>query len=102
MPGNPHLAEQDSLNVNALSNNVIILPRSVSRLHPVHHVAADHIYSDLAAWDIDFLIQMLQQFLLVSSAKTIPSLAEYRVLPDKVHLLLISLTALLVANPDMS
>ena len=45
------------------------------------------ICRDLAAWDVDFVIQMLQEFLRVSSAKTFPSLAEYRVLPDKVHLL---------------
>ena len=42
---------------------------------------------DLAAWDVDFVIQMLQEFLRVTSAKTFPSLAEYRILPDKVQLL---------------
>ena len=40
---------------------------------------------DLAAWNVDFVIQMLQEFLRVSSAKTFPSLAEYRILPDKVQ-----------------
>ena len=45
------------------------------------------ISRDLAAWDVDFVIQMLQEFLRVSSAQTFPSLAEYRLLPDKVHLL---------------
>lgn len=87
MPGDSQLAEQDSSSIDALSNSVIILPRSVSRLHPVYHAEEDHIYSDLAAWDIDFLIEMLQKFLQVSSAKTVPSLAEYRILPDKVKLL---------------
>ena len=101
MPGELHLDEQGSLSVSALSNSVIILPRSVSRLHPVHHLAADHIYTNLAAWDIDFLIEMLRKFLLVSSAKTVPSLAEYRVLPDKVRLSWIGLTVLPVAYPRL-
>ena len=105
----------------ALSNTVIILPRIVTRLHPVHEAPEQHIYRyvkkktpceplaegqelrtkhvstgvvslrfacrDLAAWDVDFVIQMLQEFVRVSSAKTFPSLAEYRILPDKVQLL---------------
>lgn len=72
---------------------MIILPRIVTRLHPVHQAPEEHIYSDLAAWDADFVIQMLQEFLRVSSAKTVPGLAEYRVLPDKVRLLSTSLAA---------
>ncbi|DBA88898.1 TPA: hypothetical protein ACH3X2_000140 [Trebouxia sp. C0005] len=69
-----------------LSNTVIILPRIVTRLHPVHEAPHDHVYQDLMAWDVDFVIQMLQEFLRVSSAKTLPSLEEYRILPDKVKL----------------
>ena len=68
-----------------LSNTVIILPRIVPRLHPVHTAQADHIYQDLVAWDVDFMIQMLQEFLRISSAKTLPTLDEYRILPDKVR-----------------
>jgi len=67
-----------------LRNTVIILPRIVTRLHPVHEPQQDHVYDDLVAWDVDFVIQMLQKFLRVSSAKTVPSLEEYRILPDKV------------------
>ena len=68
-----------------LSNTVIILPRVVTRLHPVHEDPHDHVYQDLMAWDVDFVIQMLQEFLRVSSAQTVPSLEEYRILPDKVY-----------------
>ncbi len=68
-----------------LSNAVIILPRIVTRLHPVHEAPHDHAYQDLMAWDVDFVIQMLQEFLRVSSAQTVPSLEEYRILPDKVY-----------------
>ena len=68
------------------SNTVIILPRIVPRLHPVHTAQADHIYQDLVAWDVDFVVQMLQEFLRISSAKTLPTLDEYRILPDKVRL----------------
>ena len=67
-----------------LDNTVIILPRIVTRLHPVHEELQDHAFQDLVAWDVDFVIQMLQEFLRVSSAKTLPSLEEYRILPDKV------------------
>lgn len=49
---------------------------------------------DSAAWDMDFVINMLQEFLQVSSAKTFPTLAEYRILPDKVQLLSPSVAAL--------
>ncbi|KAL0053162.1 hypothetical protein WJX82_001794 [Trebouxia sp. C0006] len=69
-----------------LSNTVIILPRIVTRLHPVHEAPHDHAYQDLMAWDVDFVIQMLQEFLQVSSAQTVPSVEEYRILPDKVIL----------------
>ncbi|DBA85767.1 TPA: hypothetical protein ACH3X1_005325 [Trebouxia sp. C0004] len=69
-----------------LSNTVIILPRIVTRLHPVHEAPHDHAYQDLAAWDVGFVIQMLREFLRVSSAQTVPSLEEYRILPDKVML----------------
>ena len=68
-----------------LSNTVIILPRIVTRLHPVHEAPHDHAYQDLTAWDVDFVVQMLQEFLRVSSAQTVPSLEEYRILPDKVY-----------------
>ena len=88
MPADPRLSNAHSTDGNAvgiqLSNSVIILPRIVTRLHPVHDAQQEHIYSDLAAWDVDFVVQMLQEFLRVSSAKTLPSLAEYRILPDKV------------------
>ena len=67
-----------------LDNTIIILPRVVTRVRPVHEHWEDHVYQDLAAWDVDFVIQMLQRFLQLSSAKTVPSLAEYRILPDKV------------------
>ena len=120
-----HLVPADShLSIDgALTNTVIILPRIVTRLHPVHHAPEQHIYRyvsrkktpcfvnfavsqeqskcvsavflpvyfacrDLAAWDANFVIQILQEFLRVSSAKTFPSLAEYSILPDKVCLLL--------------
>lgn len=76
-----------------LSNTVIILPRIVTRLHPVHEAPHDHVYQDLMAWDVDFVIQMLQEFLRVSSAKTLPSLEEYRILPDKVCHALVGLAA---------
>lgn len=85
MPGDHDLPSEGSL--NALSNSIIILPRIVPRLHPVHHAPEEHIYSDLPAWDVDFVVQMLQEFVRVSSAKTLPGVAEYRILPDKVQLL---------------
>ena len=70
-----------------LSHTVIILPRIVTRLHPIHDAPQDHIYQDLVSWDVDFVTQMLQQFMRVTSSKTIPSLAEYKILPDKVRCL---------------
>ena len=84
MPADPRLSTDGNAVGIQLSNSVIILPRIVTRLHPVHDAQQEHIYSDLAAWDVDFVVQMLQEFLRVSSAKTFPSLAEYRILPDKV------------------
>lgn len=76
-----------------LSNTVIILPRIVTRLHPVHEALHDHVYQDLMSWDVGFVIQMLQEFLRVSSAETVPSLEEYRILPDKVYHALAGLAA---------
>ena len=75
-----------------LSHAVIILPRIVTRLHPVYDAPHDHIYQDLVSWDVNFVIQMLQEFMRISSSKTIPSLAEYRILPDKVWCLVSRLT----------
>lgn len=85
MPGDADLPNEGSSSMNDLSNSVIILPRIVTRLHPVHQAPEEHIYSNLAAWDVEFVVQMLQEFLRVSSARTIPGLAEYRILPDKVQ-----------------
>ena len=125
--GNSHLHIED-----ALSNSVIILPRIVTRLHPVNEAPEQHTYRymkrntiymcfaeprtqqvcftvfmsvcvacrDLAAWDMDFVINMLQEFLQVSSAKTFPSLAEYRILPDKVQLLYPDVAALCMVPVD--
>ena len=60
--------------------------RIVTRLHPVHETQQAHVYDNLAARNVDFVVQMLQDFVRVSAAKTVPSLAEYRILPDKVKL----------------
>lgn len=57
-----------------LDSTVIMLPRIVTRLRPVHGDWEDCVYQDLAAWDVDFVVQMLQQFMTLSSAKTVPSL----------------------------
>ena len=90
MPANTAMADLFSPVANAwavnLGNTVIILPRIVTRLHPVHEYQEEHVYNNLVAWDVDFVIQMLQRFLHVSSTNTVPSLAEYRILPDKVGL----------------
>ena len=70
-----------------LRNTIIILPRITTMIRPVmkHYKrnAANHIWQDTAAWSKDLLLEMLNRFLSITGAKTIPDLAEYKVLPDK-------------------
>lgn len=44
VPGNDNLPDVHGLSASALSNSVIILPRIVTRLHPVHQSPEEHIY----------------------------------------------------------
>ena len=46
--------------------------------------AANHVWTDTVTWNIELLLEMLARFLNSTGAKTIPSLAEYKILPDKV------------------
>ncbi len=72
----------------SLEKTIIILPRIVTMIRPVgkgwKRTAENHVWNDTAAWDRDALIEMLERFLSITGAKTIPSLAEYTILPDKV------------------
>lgn len=87
MPSDACLPNECSSSVNALNpTDLIILPRNVTRLHHVHQAPEEHICSDLAAWEVEFVIQKLHKFVRVSSAKTLLA-AQYRMLPDKVQLL---------------
>ena len=72
----------------SLKKTVIILPRIVTMIRPVDskkkRLAKSHVWNDTAAWDRDVLLEMLGKFVNLTGAKTIPSSAEYRILPDKV------------------
>ncbi len=72
----------------SLKKTVILLPRIVTMIRPVSsqkkRLAKNHVWNDTAAWDRDVLLKMLGKFVNLIGAKTIPSLAEYRILPDKV------------------
>ncbi len=72
----------------SLNKTVILLPRIVTMIRPVDskkkRLAKNHVWNDTAAWDRDVLLTMLGNFVNLTGAKTIPSLAEYRILPDKV------------------
>ncbi|KAA6426725.1 MAG: hypothetical protein FRX49_03835 [Trebouxia sp. A1-2] len=74
----------------SLKKTVIILPRIVTMIRPIgsktKRLAKNHVWNDTAAWDQDVLLTMLGKFVNLTGAKTIPSLAEYRILPDKVQL----------------
>ncbi|KAL3141976.1 hypothetical protein ABBQ32_004622 [Trebouxia sp. C0010 RCD-2024] len=71
----------------SLLNTVIILPRITTMIRPVgkHHKrsAANHMWTDTATWNRELLLEMLGRFLDITGARTIPDLAEYKVLPDK-------------------
>ena len=73
----------------SLKKTVIILPRIVTMIRPIgsktKRLAKNHVWNDTAAWDQDVLLTMLGKFVNLTGAKTIPSLAEYRILPDKVR-----------------
>ncbi len=72
----------------SLKKTVILLPRIVTMIRPVDskkkRLAKNHVWNDTAAWDRDVLLTMLGKFVNLTGAKTIPSLAEYLILPDKV------------------
>ena len=83
-PDEPHLQE--------LSNTIITLPRITTMIRPVtkHYKrdVANHVWADTAAWSRDLLLEMLERFLAITGAKTIPHIAEYKILPDKVKSLI--------------
>jgi len=72
----------------SLKKTVILLPRIVTMIRPVSsqkkRLAKNLVWNDTAAWDRDVLLKMIGKFVNLTGAKTIPSLAEYRILPDKV------------------
>lgn len=42
------------------------------------------MYADPKAWDLQTVSGMIEKFLNVTHAKSLPKLEEYRILPDKV------------------
>ena len=78
-PDEPHLP--------SLHNTIIILPRITTMIRPVgqHYkrTADNHMWPDTVTWNREVLLEMLGKFLEVTGARTIPDLAEYKVLPDK-------------------
>ena len=73
-----------------LSNTIIVLPRIVTMIRPVTNshkrIPWNHVWNDTAAWSRDTLIEMLEKVTQLTGAKTIPSPAEYAILPDKVSI----------------
>lgn len=71
-----------------LQDTVIILPRIVPTIRPVsRHWSKQTVsstFSDPKQWDLQTVLGMLEKFLKVRHAKTLPTLKEYRILPDKV------------------
>ena len=79
--------QQSEPHLQDLSNTIIILPRITTMIRPVmkqyRRNAANHVWQDTAAWSKDLLLEMLTKFLSITGARTIPGLAEYKILPDK-------------------
>lgn len=71
----------------SLHNTIFILPRITTMIRPVskrHKLnAASHMWTDTATWNRELLLKMLGSFLNITGARTIPDLAEYKILPDK-------------------
>lgn len=75
--------------LESLAGTVIILPRLVPSLRPVtkhsRKATLSAKYADPAAWDLQTVVGMVDNFLTVTQAKTVPDLAEWRILPDKAR-----------------
>ena len=83
---NSHQLDEPLL--TCLEKASIILPRIVTMIRPVTKnwkaTAYNHVWNDTVAWDRDVLVEMLARFVDITGTKTIPSLSEYAILPDKV------------------
>lgn len=74
-----------------LANKVIILPRIVPH---VRNFSPDRFpTNDRSSWDVARLRDLVAAFCSATGATTLPSLAEWSVLPDKVRRLVVPLSS---------
>lgn len=77
-----HTRDHASLLPADLSNTVIVLPRVVPQVHDTGYQRSAGV--DPLSWGVPELAAMVTSFTQLSGASTLPSLEEWRVLPDKV------------------
>lgn len=95
-------SETDALAIAPITGYAVAIP-TMNAIHGQESWQGEHVsekYGDHSAWDVDTIVQMLEDFFSVANAASLPDLSEYHWRLDKVQSLRSSCNVALNIEPS--